>query len=182
MDQGLRIAECRLAGRHCVWLWIALLFDQCMSGMLCATVSVCRWTCAVIHTLEYALHFGHLCRIVKFPKLFGLLRQFLPLYKGIALVSYEVGSGIVEGRDERGKVDVYSTLSVHNAQSDAIMPFVLLHAEIALWNLFSSAFSGLVPSVFPSSTASSSLTVSGVGSAMSAMSMAGELRPRDGRC
>lgn len=63
------------------------------------------------HTLEYALDFGHLCSIVEFPELFCLLRQFLPLHQGVALVSYEVGCGIVEGGYERSEIDICSTVS-----------------------------------------------------------------------
>lgn len=151
------------------------LVDVCLVG--CMRLSVCVYPIRECSTLEYALDFGHLCRIVEFPELFCLLRQFLSLHQRVALVSYEIRGGIVEGGYERGKIDVYSTLSALSAE-DATMPSVLLHAEMALWNLFSSAFSNLLPSALPASIVSTSLTCSGAGSAMSAISMVGELRPR----
>lgn len=87
-----------------------------MSGMLYAIISVCRSKFMNAHTLEYALDFGHLCRIIEFPELFCLLRQFLSLYQGVALVPYEIRCGIVEGGYERGKIDICCTLSVRCAR------------------------------------------------------------------
>lgn len=116
MDQALPKEGCRLGGRHCVWLWIVSLFDRCMSGKLWANIRRYRFGWVNVHTLEYALDFSHLCRIVELPKLFCLLRQFFSLHQGVALVSYEVRCGVVEGGYECGEIDVCGRLSVLHAQ------------------------------------------------------------------
>jgi len=90
-------------------------------------------------TLQEALDVAELACIVEFPKVFGLLREVLPLGESVSLVCDKIRGYRVELRNESGEVDVWRIVSL--VVSYASREFALLHAPIAFWNLFPSSCS-----------------------------------------